>query len=389
MATSFFATASQQMLSVAIGWQVYEITHRPLDLGLVGLVQFLPAVLLSLVSGHVADRFDRKRVLQLALLGDLAAASLLFWLSHQGLTTVVPIYGVVLLIGIVKAFSFASAQSLLPSLVTEEQFSRAVAWSSSSWQIAVIAGPALGGLIYGAAKHASAVYATAATAYFITCLLLATVRPRAVQLDKAPVSRETIFAGLRYIWRKKAVLGSISMDLFAVLLGGAVALLPVYASDILRVGPEGLGLLRAAPGVGAAVTGLVLAAYPIERNAGRKMYLCVAIFGLATIGFGLSRNFFLSLACLAVLGAADLVSVVIRQTLVQLMTPANMRGRVNAVNMIFVGASNELGEFESGVTAAWLGVVPAVVVGGVGTILVVLAWRRLFPDLYHMDRMRD
>jgi MFS family permease len=378
-----------QMQTVAIGWHVYEITRRPLDLGLVGLAQFVPAAALSLVAGHAADRFDRRRILLLYHLGMVAAGAVLFGVARSGTASILPIYIVAMMLGVLRTFAGPANQSLLPHLVPAESFASAVGWSSSIWQVAAIVGPALGGLIYGLgsdhARAASLVYAAAGTLAFGAFLAMLAMQLRVGRLEKRAMSWATVLAGVRFVFREKIVLGSISLDLFAVLFGGAVALLPVYARDILHVGPSGLGFLRSAPALGAAVVAITLAYRPLTRKLGPILFASVAVFGFATIVFGLSRSFALSLLSLFVLGAADMISVVIRQLLVQLATPPSMRGRVSAVNLVFVGASNELGEFESGATAALLGVVPAVVVGGVATCLVVVLWSVFFPGLRTLD----
>jgi MFS family permease len=381
LAGSVASVVAMQMQGVAIGWQVYDLTHRPLDLGFVGLAQFAPAIVLSLFAGQTADRFDRRGILRVCQLA-LGVCSLLLWLETRDPTpSVGRIYALLVLVGISRAFSAPASQALLPHLVPSDDFSNAVTWTHSVRQVASMLGPALGGVIYGAAQGAGSVYATCAALYVVAFSLTTLVATRTGRLDTEPPTLNTLFAGVRFVWREKIVLGCISLDLFAVLLGGAVALLPVYARDILHVGPRGLGLLRSAPAIGAAVMGGFLAYYPLRRRAGPIMFVSVGIFGLATIVFGISESFWLSLAALLVTGAADMVSVVIRLTLVQLSTPGAMRGRVSAVNMAFINASNELGEFESGVTAALFGTVAAVVVGGAGTCLVVLLWAYLFPEL--------
>jgi MFS family permease len=395
-AARFLVTIAIQMQSVAIAWQVYAITHRALDLGYVGLVEFVPIFGLALFAGSVADRFDRVRIMIATTLGvtGCALALLGMTLAHRG--GVLGIYGVIVAFGVARAFSAPAGQALTPSLVPKEDFPNAVAWSSSFWQVATIVGPSLGGVLYGAAG-AGAVYGSTAALTLIGCVLLAQIHTRSGgeegegegPREKRAATWGTFFAGIRYVRRNRVLLGSISLDLFAVLFGGASALLPVFASDVLHVGPWGLGLLRSAPAVGAAVMGAVVAYRPLRRRAGATMFVCVALFGAATVAFGLSRSFFLSLAALVVIGASDMVSVVVRQTLVQLKTPQEMRGRVSAVNMMFVVASNELGEFESGITAAWLGAVPAVVLGGIGSLLVVLVYAFGFPELRDIDRLED
>lgn len=383
----FFIVLALEMQSVAVGWQVYEITRKPLDLGLVGLAQFLPGVVFMLGSGHAVDRLNRKRLLMACYTGFGLCSGLLLAFSLREPSSVYPIYGVVVLLGTVRAFNFPTSRAILPQLVPEEHFANAVAWNSSVFQGATILGPSVGGLLYAVFHGAAAVYAAAMAIALVA--LASTLRIKAQQpaRRRQPTNLATILAGFRYIWEQKLVLGSISLDLFAVLLGGAVALLPVYAREILKTGPWGLGILRSAPGVGAGVMAIVLAHRPLRRNIGKTMLWCVAGFGVFTIVFGLSRNLYLSLIALFLCGASDMVSVVIRAILVQLGTPDEMRGRVNAVDMIFIGASNQLGEFESGVTAAWFGTVPAVVLGGVGTLLVIAIWAWKFPELRNADQV--
>jgi MFS family permease len=381
-----------EMQSVAVGWQVYEITRRPLDLGLTGLVQFLPGVLLFLVAGHVADRFDRRRLLSLCYLGFAASSALLLLLTLNAEKlhrwgSVGPIFAALFLVGAIRSFSMPASRALLPQLVPEEQFQNAVAWNSSIFQFATILGPAMGGILYALFRGPAAVYGTAAAAGLLAALTTLRIQAQWRPRPREPFKIKTVFAGLHYIREHPLVFGSISLDLFAVLLGGAVALLPVYAKEILRIGPGGLGLLRSAPGIGAAVMALLLAYQPIRKRAGATMLWCVAGFGVFTIVFGFSRSLPLSLLSLFFVGAADMVSVVVRGVLIQIETPDAMRGRVNAVDMIFIGASNELGEFESGLAAQWLGAVPAVVLGGAGTILVVLLWAWLFPELRQADSL--
>jgi len=384
-----FAVLASQMQSVAIGWQVYAITGRPMDLAWVGLAQFFPALLLSLVTGHVADRIERRRIL-MACHGAMGALSItLLFLARSGGEHLLPIYAVLVGVGVARAFQGPAGQSLLPSLVPVAHFANAVTWGSFLWQATMVVGPTLGGILYAAAGGPGLVYALAACWSLGAFVLLAAMKPIVRVARPEPVTRESLLAGVRYVRGNQIVLGAISLDLFAVLLGGATALLPVYARDILHLGPWALGTLRSAPAVGAALTGLVLAARPIERRAGAKMLACVGLFGAATIVFGLSHSFALSLVALTLVGASDMVSVVVRSSLVQLATPDAMRGRVSAVNMVFIGASNELGEFESGLTAQWLGAVPSVVLGGVGTLLVVALWAWRFPRLGRVDRLQD
>jgi MFS family permease len=387
MSARLLVTVSSEMQAVAVAWQVYALTHRPLDLGLVGLAQFLPGIVLFLVSGHSADRIARKRILQTCYAAFAVCSLLLLGFTVRGLSSVYPIYVVLLLNGTVRAFNGPAGQAFMPLLVAEEHFPNAVAWSASIFQAATILGPMAGGALYGLTGAAAAVYAFAAGGYLAALLLVSAVRARAVDRPSADASPGMILDGLKYIWNHKLILGTISLDLFAVLLGGAVALLPVYARDILHTGPSGLGILRSTPGVGAVITAILVAHWPLRRRAGAAMLWCVFGFGFSTIVFGLSRNLLLSLAALALLGACDMISVIVRHTLVQLSTPDDMRGRVSAVNMVFIGASNEVGQFESGLTAQWFGTVPAVVLGGVGTLAVVAIWTALFPALRRVDKL--
>jgi MFS family permease len=383
----FFIVAALEMQSVAVGWQVYAITHRALDLGLVGLAQFLPGVFLFLVAGHAADRHDRRRLLNICYFGFILCSGLLLALTVRGLRSVHCIYLVLLLLGVVRCFNWPASRALLPQLVPSEYFSKAVAWNASTFQSATILGPAMGGMLYAAARGPGVVYGTATVASAVALLATLGIRSKSQPRAAEEMSLHTVMAGFRYVWREKVVLGSISLDMFAVLLGGAVALLPVYASDILKTGPWGLGLLRSAPGVGAGMMAIFLAKRPIRGRAGLIMLWCVAGFGVFTILFGVSRSLMLSLVALLLVGATDMVSVIIRATLVQFATPDEMRGRVNAVDMLFIGASNELGEFESGLTAHWFGTVPAVVLGGVGTLVVIAIWAWTFPELRKADRL--
>ena len=384
----FLATLAVQMLVVAVGWQVYELTHDPLDLGLIGLSQFLPFIVLVLPAGHVADHSDRRRIVAACFALQALGAVLLLAATRAGLPQVWPVFAIMGLFGIARAFSMPAAQALLPNMVPVASYGNAVALNSSSMQVSRIAGPALGGLLYFAG--ADAVYATVAVLLAVSCSLILGARlAGGASPQRAPVSWETLLSGLAFVRSRPVVLGAISMDLFAVLFGGATALLPAYAGDILHVGPVGLGFLRTASGIGAAACGIALALRPIQHHVGRWMFGGVALFGLATVVFGVSTRLPLSLAALVALGAADMVSVYVRNLLVQLATPDAIRGRVSAVNAVFIGASNEVGEFESGVTAAWWGVVPAVVVGGVATMLVAWTWTRLFPGLWRMARFPE
>jgi MFS family permease len=388
MTARFLVTASSEMQSVAVGWQIYSLTHRPMDLGLVGLAQFAPGILLFLVAGHTADRIARNLILR-ACYGAFSICSLLLLaLTFHGLSAVWPIYAVLVLNGIVRVFNGPASQALLPLLVPNEHFPTAVAWSMSTFQTAMIFGPMAGGVIYGFSGSPIPVYCCAAIAYLSALLLMWRIRVQSATSPRTPASLTMVLEGFRYIWRNKLILGSISLDLFAVLLGGAVALLPVYAREILNTGAYGLGLLRSAPSIGAVIMAIALAHSPLRRRAGPTMLACVFGFGVFTIVFGLSRNIVLSLAALVLLGACDMVSVIVRHTLVQLATPDEMRGRISAVNMLFIGASNEVGQFESGLTAQWFGTVPAVVLGGVGTITIVLLWTWLFPSLRQVNELK-
>ncbi len=388
MIARFLIISAGEMQAVAVGWQLYAITGRALDLGLIGLAQFLPGIFLFLLTGHTADRMPRQRILQVCFGAFSLCSMALLLLTMRGMVHPWPIYTVMLANGVVRAFNGPAGQAFLPLLVPERHFPNAVAWSSSVFMAATISGPTIGGLVYGFLGSPMAVYGFAAVAYLAALVMVSRLGLKAAPRIRKEVTTEVVLGGLRYIWRNKLILGSISLDLFAVLLGGAVALLPVYARDILRVGTVGLGLLRAAPAAGALVMSVVVAHWPLRRHAGTSMLWCVGGFGVFTIVFGLSRSVPLSLAALVMVGACDMVSVIVRHTLVQIATPDEMRGRVSAVNMLFVGASNEVGQFESGVTAYWFGTVPAVVIGGLGTILIVAAWAWLFPALRQVDELQ-
>jgi MFS family permease len=377
----FLIVAAVEMQAVAVGWQVYDITKRALDLGLVGLAQFLPGILLFLVSGHASDRFDRRKVLGTCYSGYAVCSGLLLVIAERGVHSVHPIYAVLILLGVVRSFNGTASRSILPQLVPEEHFANAVAWNATTFQAATILGPSLGGILYALFRGPSAVYGAAMLTAVGALVSTFRIKTRPQARRREPTTVKTILAGLQFIWREKLVLGAISLDLFAVLLGGAVALLPVYAREILHTGPWGLGLLRTAPGVGAAVMAVALAHRPLRGRAGPTLLWSVAGFGICTILFGVSTSLALSLLSLIFLGASDMVSVIIRATLVQLRTPDEMRGRVTAVDMVFIGASNELGQFESGLTAQWFGTVPAVLLGGVGTLVVIALWAWRFPEL--------
>jgi len=376
-----------QMLSVAVGWQIYDITHRALDLGLIGLVQFVPSFVLALPAGHVADLFDRRRIVLICQAVEGAAAvflavgSWLHWFDEQAILIIV------FVVGCARAFEFPTMQALLPSLVPVQMLSRAMAAGSSASMSAMIIGPALGGFLYVAG--AGTVYLAAGLLFIGAALLMWKLHLERPPQKREPATLKTVFAGITFIRHRPVVLGAISLDLFAVLLGGATALLPVFARDILHTGPWGLGLLRAAPALGALGMSLWLARKPLTRKVGHIMFWSVAGFGIATVVFGLSRSFTLSIVALLAMGALDMVSMVIRAALVQLETPDNMRGRVSAVNAIFINTSNQLGEFESGITAAWWGTVPATVIGGIGTLVVVGLWMWWFPALRERQRLES
>lgn len=384
--TRLAATTGNQMLMVAVGWQMYDLTGSAWDLGLVGLYQFLPALLLSLVAGHVADRVHRARIVAACVLAQAVVALTLVVTTHGGWVSREWLLGLSIVLGAARAFQMPAQQALTPILVPAVMLPRAMAFSSGGMQAAIIGGPALGGLIFVAG--ATAVYATCTLLFAIGMALILRVHYDHEPSPHEPVSLSSLMAGVRFIWQRKVVLGAVSLDLFAVLLGGAVALLPIYAKDVLHVGPWGLGLLRGAPAAGALLMSVLLTRWPLERQVGPKLLVAVGVFGVATLVFGVSRSLSVSLLALAVSGAADMISVVVRQTLVQLETPDAMRGRVSAVNSVFIGASNQLGEFESGATAALLGPVGSVVFGGVGTVLVAALWWRWFPQLARRDRMQ-
>lgn len=384
----FLSTVSMQMQSVAIGWQIYAITNSALALGLVGLCQFAPMFLLTLPAGDVSDRIDQRKVLAVAMTVQAVSSALFLLLSFLHVSKVWPFYAVLVLFGAARGFAGPAGQSLVAFLVPEEKLARSIALSSSVFTTAVIAGPALGGFLYAFGPYVT--YSVCCLCFLCGATLTIVLGGRRRPETAAEGSRlDRVAEGVRFVQSRPVILGAISLDLFAVLLGGAVALLPIYARDILHAGPLGLGFLRAAPAVGAALTSLTLAKFPIERRTGIVMFSAVAVFGVATIVFGLSTSFPLSLAALFILGASDMISVFIRSTLIQFATPDAMRGRVSAVNTLFIGASNELGEFESGITAAWFGAVPAVIIGGIGTLAVVAIWMKLFPPLRTVDRLRE
>jgi MFS family permease len=390
----FCTSVASQMLIVAVGWQVYQMTHRLMDLGLIGLSQFLPFVALALFAGHVADRHDRKHVIVLCNVAHMLCALALLAMTILKVASVWPIFVALGFLGIARAFHAPAAQAIMPNLVPVAAFSNAVALNSSTWQIATVAGPSIGGILYSLAERITGRDSGAALVYSISGLLLLaaivlmslTHGRRAASESEEPMTWSTLFEGFRFVWRRRPVLGAISLDLFAVLFGGATALLPAFTRDVLHAGPDVFGILRASPGVGAGITAVLLAFRPITRRVGAWMFGGVIVFGIATIVFALTTNLWIALAALGLLGAGDMVSVFIRHILVQLQTPDNIRGRVSAVNSVFIGASNELGEFESGLTSAWLGLIPALVVGGVLTLGVAVLWARVwFPMLWRLD----
>jgi MFS family permease len=377
------------MQSVAVGWQLYELTNRPLDLGLAGLVQFVPGLLLVPWTGRTADRFRREKIVRACQVGALFCSTALLVLSLSGSANPQLLYSILLFSGIVRAFMGPAGQALVPLLVEPQHFPNAVAWGSSFFQSATILGPIVGGLLYAAVHSPTVVYGLSAAGFAAAAIAVHFVHPVILQVPSGGRGLSDLLAGFRCVIERRVILGVMSLDLFAVLFGGAVALLPIYAKEVLVVGPWGLGLLRGAPGIGAVSVAVLVAFFPLSRRAGPTLLFCVAGFGVATILFGLSRSLLLSLIALFLVGATDMISVIVRSTVVQLSTPDSMRGRVSSVNMLFIGASNELGQFESGVAAQWLGTVPAVIFGGVGSIIVVTLWALLFPELRRIDRLTD
>ncbi len=375
-----------QMLSVAVGWQIYALTNSTFYLGLVGLMQFLPMIALTLIAGHTVDHYDRRLIIRFCQLIESTGLLLLAIGSYGNWLTKENILAIVFIIGAARAFEVPAMQALLPGLVNSELFPRAIALASSSNQTATIIGPALGGLLY--AYSPTAVFSLVSVLFLLSSLFISLINVDLTASQREPFSIKSLSAGITFIRSKPAILGAISLDLFAVLLGGATALLPVYARDILFIGPKGLGMLRAAPAAGALLMSAFLAHNPLKKRVGRTMFAAVIVFGIATIVFAISTSFILSLAALIVLGASDVISVVIRSSLVQLQTPDEMRGRVSAVNAMFIGTSNQLGEFESGLTAAWFGVVPSVLLGGIGTIIVAVIWMRSFPELARIEALK-
>jgi MFS family permease len=387
---SFYLTArllgtlAVQMQSVAIGWQVYQMTGSLFDLGMIGLAQFAPFLVLILVAGHAADRYNRRNIITICIGTQLLVSLLLLAFTHAGLTVVWPVFAILVLFGSARAFMMPATQAVLVNLVPTQHFSQAVALASSTFHVAVILGPILGGFLYLAGPDT--VYMVAAVLLLVSVTLMSLTRPAAQASHKEPATWHTVLEGLRFVRSRPIVLGAISLDLFAVLFGGATALLPAFAHDVLHAGPQALGWLRTAPGIGAALCSVVLAFCPIRRRVGLWMFGGVGLFGLSTVVLGLTDHFVVALVCLFLLGAGDMVSVYIRHLLVQFETPDAIRGRVSAVNAVFIGASNELGEFESGVTAGWFGLVRAIVLGGAATLAVTALWAWKFPVLSRMDQ---
>ena len=394
------AVLGQEAQSVAVAWHIYSITHRPLDLGYTGLAIFLPSLLFLVPSGHIADRFDRRRVLLCTYSIQFLSSLLLLWLAHSN-AGVWPIYGALFLIGTGRAFGGPAGTSLIPHLVPEQYFVNAVTWGGAIFQFANVTGPALGGILFTIPvglllghltsaqwlEGAGIVYLFNLAALLWTLVMLTMLRVRPGRMEKRAASLRVVLAGFEYVSRTRMLLGSISLDLFVMLLGGAVALMPIFAHEILHAGPRGLGLLRAAPAAGSVLMSVLLARFPMKRHAGRRLFLAVSIFGAATVAFGFSHWMWLSLVALFVSGAADAVSVIVRGSLVQLATPPEMRGRVSSVNSLFIGASNELGSFESGLTAQWWGAIPATILGGVGALAVAGLWSVFFPEMRNIDEL--
>lgn len=385
LAARTLSSVAIRMQAVAVGWQVYETTRSPLDLGWIGLSQFLPFILLVLPAGHAADRFDRRRIAIACVATQVLCIVALLLLSTRGLPSAWPVFAIMTLFGASRAFYIPSMQALVPALVSAEDLKSAVGLNVTVSQIAFVVGPAVGGLLY--LLGPTVVYGVGAGLLLASVLMLMAIRRGAHAVrEQEPTTWHTVLAGLRFLKSKPTMLGAMTLDLFAVLFGGATALLPIYASDILHVGPDGLGWLRAAPGIGASLCAVALAVSPISRRVGFWILGSVAVFGLATIAFGITESFAVAMFALVIIGASDMVSVYVRNLLVQLETPDAIRGRVNAVSAVMIGASNELGEFESGLLASWVGAVRSVVIGGVATVAVVGIWIRLFPTLGRMDR---
>jgi len=393
LASRFCASIATQMVIMAVGWQVYHITGRVLDLGLIGLSQFLPFLCLVLFAGHVADQFDRRLIIMLGHCAYAVCTLLLLSFAWLNLRTTLPIFAVLAFLGITRAFQMPAAQSFVPTIVTTANLRNALALNSSANQVASILGPSVGGIVYAIAERllgqntgAGVVYGAAAILVLAAITLVSLIRKRRIAASRAALSWSTLLSGLHFVWHRKTVLGAISLDLFAVLFGGATALLPAYTRDVLHAGPDVFGYLRAAPGIGAGAMALWLAFRPISRHVGVTMFAGVAAFGMATVVLGLTSLFWVALIALVILGMGDMISVFVRSLLVQLQTPDEIRGRVSAVTSVFIGTSNELGEFESGTTAAWFGLVPAIVIGGVATMVITVLWARVFfPALWRMQ----
>jgi MFS family permease len=393
LSSRFFASIATQMVIMAVGWQVYHITGRVLDLGLIGLSQFLPFLCLVLFSGHVADQFDRRMIILFGHCAYGICTLLLLGFAWMNIRTTLPIFGVLAILGITRAFQMPAAQSFVPTIVPTASLRHALAINSSANQVAVIVGPSIGGIVYALAggrfgqnSGAGVVYGAAAILLLTAITLVALIHKRRLPAVRSALAWSTLLQGLHFVWHRKTVLGAISLDLFAVLFGGATALLPAYTRDVLHAGPDVFGYLRAAPGIGAGATAVWLAFRPVSRNVGVTMFAGVAVFGVATVVLGLTHLFWVAMVALVVLGMGDMISVFVRSLMVQLQTPDEIRGRVSAVTSVFIGASNELGEFESGATAAWFGLVPAIVIGGVATMIVTVLWARvLFPALWRMQ----
>jgi MFS family permease len=393
LCSRFFASIATQMVIMAVGWQVYHITGRVLDLGLIGLSQFLPFLCLVLFSGHVADQFDRRMIILFGHCAYGICTLLLLGFAWMNIGTTLPIFGVLAILGITRAFQMPAAQSFVPTIVPTASLRHALAINSSANQVAVIVGPSIGGIVYALAggrfgqnSGAGVVYGAAAILLLAAITLVALIHKRRLAAVRSAMAWSTLLQGLHFVWHRKTVLGAISLDLFAVLFGGATALLPAYTRDVLHAGPDVFGYLRAAPGIGAGATAVWLAFRPVSRNVGVTMFAGVAAFGIATVVLGLTHLFWVAMVALVVLGMGDMISVFVRSLMVQLQTPDEIRGRVSAVTSVFIGASNELGEFESGATAAWFGLVPAIVIGGVATMIVTVLWARvLFPALWRMQ----
>jgi MFS family permease len=383
----FTTNLAGAIVTVAVGWQIYDLTRDPLDLGIAGLVEFLPSLVLVLLTGQVADRFDRRSIVVACVVVELAAVGALLLYAGSAGHAVWPIFAVLATLGIARAFWAPAERALLANLVPRDMLGPAIALNTSTWQAAGIIGPAIGGLLYGVGAQVA--YGGAAILLLVGAVSTALIRRPPRALAREPTDWQNLVAGFRFVWRERVVLGAISLDLFAVLLGGATALLPVFARDVLEVGPWGLGLLRSAPGIGAVLTALYLARWPLVDREGAIMFVCVAGFGLSVCVFGLSVAPWLSIVALALAGATDMVSVTVRETLIQLWTPDRLRGRVNAVNMVFIGASNQIGEFRAGVMASVIGAVAAVVFGGAGTVAIAGVWAWKFPELLRVRRLMD